>query len=506
MSVLDVGAGAGTYARFRQPEQRWTAIEIWQPSIAQFALEQKYDHVICGDARVVPIAKHDVIILGDVLEHMDVRDAQALVTRCRQAAKYVIVSIPIGHYPQGAFDGNPYEEHVTDDWSVEEVREAFGAPWREHLDKEIVVFVYRQLKICVYAISKNEAQFVERFCASAAQADLVLIADTGSTDDTAERARSCGAQVFDIRVQPWRFDMARDTAMCLIPADVDVCVSLDLDEVLEPGWRQEIERVWQPGTTRLRYKFDWGHNICFYYEKIHARSGYRWHHPVHEYPRADKRIVEKYAHTDLQLVTHLPDPTKSRGQYLNLLRMSVQEDPVCPRNAFYFARELTFYQLWDDAITALQTYLALPGADWENERCYAMRLLGKSFDELGNGAEALRWYRRATAEAPGTREPWVDLAMSCYLKKLWPECLFAAEQALRIKDKEFVYTCDPEVWGYKPHDLAALAAHHLGQNDAALVHGKQAVQLATDEQRQRLEQNVFFYHEATHGPEHRHAA
>lgn len=34
------------------------------------------------------------------------------------------------------------------------------------------------MKIAVYAISKNEEMFVERFCNSAKDADLILIADT----------------------------------------------------------------------------------------------------------------------------------------------------------------------------------------------------------------------------------------------------------------------------------------------------------------------------------------
>ena len=45
------------------------------------------------------------------------------------------------------------------------------------------------MKIAVYAISKNEEQFVKRFCESAKEADLILIADTGSTDGTVEVAK-----------------------------------------------------------------------------------------------------------------------------------------------------------------------------------------------------------------------------------------------------------------------------------------------------------------------------
>jgi glycosyltransferase involved in cell wall biosynthesis len=318
------------------------------------------------------------------------------------------------------------------------------------------------LKIAVYAISKNEEQFVQRFCDSAQDADLILIADTGSTDKTVEKALECGAKVHDICIKPWRFDKARDTALALIPGDFDVCISLDLDEVLEPGWREEIERVWTEQTTRLRYKFDWGCGISFFYEKIHHRHGYHWHHPVHEYPRPDGRIAEVYAQTDMLLVSHHPDPTKSRGQYMPLLELAIKEDPYCPRNAFYHARELTFYDRWEEAIQALNRYLAMPEATWENERCYAMRLLGKAYEETGNGWTAQKWYRLACAEAPNTREPWVDLAMFCYRRSLWTECYSAAKQALQIVDKQAVYTMDPSVWTEKPFDLASLGAWNLG--------------------------------------------
>ena len=69
------------------------------------------------------------------------------------------------------------------------------------------------MKIAVYAISKDEAAFVERFCASAKDADLILIADTGSADETVSLAREHGATVHEICISPWRFDRARDAAL-----------------------------------------------------------------------------------------------------------------------------------------------------------------------------------------------------------------------------------------------------------------------------------------------------
>jgi glycosyltransferase involved in cell wall biosynthesis len=345
------------------------------------------------------------------------------------------------------------------------------------------------MKIAVYAISKNEEQFVKRFCESAKDADLILIADTGSTDNTIKFAKKHGAIVYNIAVTPWRFDIARDTALTLIPKDFDVCISLDLDEILEKGWREEIERVWKDNTTRLRYKFDWGSGISFFYEKIHHRHGYHWHHPVHEYPVPDNRTQEIYAHTDMLLVSHHPDPTKSRGQYLPLLELAVKEDPRCPRNAFYYARELTFYHKWLDAVVALNKYLAMPEATWQNERCYAMRLLGKAYDALGqNGIE---WFKKACVEAPNTREPWIELAESYLAKKMWQECYDAALKALDIKDKALVYTMNPAVWGALPHDLIALSAYNLGMMCEARHHGEIALELEPDNE--RLKTNLEFY-------------
>lgn len=338
------------------------------------------------------------------------------------------------------------------------------------------------MKIAVYAISKNEEKHVKRFCDSAKDADLILIADTGSTDDTVKLAKRHGAKVEHICITPWRFDDARNAALALIPRDIDVCVSLDLDEELQPGWREEIERVWKEGTTRLRYKFDWGAGIAFYYEKIHARHGYRWLHPCHEYP-VPYLIEERYAQTDMLMVIHKPDPTKSRGQYLHLLEMSVKEDPNDPRNAFYYARELSFHRQWAEAIRECERYLALPGANWPNERCYAYRVMSRCYAELGDLDNAIRCARLGVIEAPGTREPWCEIAKLSYQRQQWAECYGAAMSALAIKNRELVYTVDPEVWGALPHDYASIAAWHLGLKEQAIAQAKLALQFSPDDVR-----------------------
>lgn len=347
------------------------------------------------------------------------------------------------------------------------------------------------MKIAVYAISKNEEAFVSRFCQSAKEADYVLIADTGSTDNTVSLAIQNNAVVHEISILPWRFDKARDAALALLPKDIDVCVSLDLDETLQPGWRQEIERVWSDKTTRMRYLYDWGSGIVFHSDKIHKRHGYHWHHPCHETLRADLRTKEEWATTDNLLIVHKPDNTKSRGQYLELLEMSVKEDPLCPRNAFYYARELTFYAQWETGIKALKTYLDNPQAVWVSERSAAMRLLGECYGHLGYTKDSIRWHRLACAECPTEVEPWVGLANEMYRQKDWTGCYTACLNAMGVGNYQKTYLSDPHAGGVKLYDLAAISSHYLGRNQEAVNYGEIALGFSPNDE--RLLKNLTLY-------------
>ena len=501
---LDIGCGLGTYAKLL-PDLTWTGVEVWEPYVHQYNLRSVYPTFHLADARAwQPDGHWDIAVAGDVLEHMTREEAIELFAKLRASADTVIVSIPIGHLPQDDIEGNPYEVHVTEDWSVESVAEAFGKPdwsyvadpqWSDHGLFQVGVFVYcneasraklKKPKICVYAIAKNEAHFIPRFCESAKDADVIVIADTGSTDGLPDVARQHGAIVHDICITPWRFDLARNAALALVPRDVDICISLDIDEMLQPGWREEMERVWLLGkTTRLRYKYEWSPGIQFYYEKIHARHGYRWHHPCHEYPVPDGRIQEDWAHSDMLMVVHGADPHKSRGFYLDLLELSVKEDPHCPRNAFYYARELSFNGRWRDSIDGCKRYLAMPASTWDHERAYAYRVIGKCHVELGEAAEAEKAFHQAASEAPHTREGWCELAMLMYRQGRWEECFAYSMKALKITVRPQVYTVDPSAWGALPHDLASISGWQLGLHELALQQGKQALALCPDDARMR---------------------
>jgi glycosyltransferase involved in cell wall biosynthesis len=347
------------------------------------------------------------------------------------------------------------------------------------------------MKIAVYTVALNEEQFVKRWYESAKNADYLLIADTGSTDKTKEIASELGIEVHSISVAPWRFDDARNAALSLIPSDIDYCISLDMDEILSENWREELEKI-DPKTTRpihrLVTSFDKDGNpgVEFDALRIHARNGHRWKYPIHE-SVSFYGIEEVRQDVDIKIYHH-PDNNKSRGQYLPLLEMAAKEDPSSDRCAHYYARELFYYARYNEAAVEFKRHLELPSAFWKPERCESMRYIAKC--EPDNKEY---WLRLAISECPERREPLVDLAQYFYETQDWHKVKEYSELSLNIKEKFLGYFCESEAWGWKPHDLLALANYNLGNYEEASRHGEIAISLCDD---QRLHDNLGFYHSA----------
>jgi tetratricopeptide (TPR) repeat protein len=356
------------------------------------------------------------------------------------------------------------------------------------------------MRVAVYTVAKNEAKQVQPFTESCRDADLVVIADTGSTDGTPDLLRQAGAVVHSIAVTPWRFDVARTTALALLPADVDVCIKLDLDERLQPGWRAELERAWVPGTTRLRYWYTWNWkapgvpDVVFRSDLIHARAGYIWRYPTHEI--LDNTVPQVIAESELAI--HQFPEAKPRPNDLPLLELAARENR-CSRTLFYLGREHSFRQEWPACQKVLEDYLLLPDARWTPERSHAMRLIGwcrKHQDDL-TGATA--WFLRACAEDPYLRENWLDLAEAFHSASDWSGCYHACERALAIRERPRHYQSFGYAWGARAADLAAVCASFMGMKEKAAEHMR--VALSINPADPRLQSNAKFIMPEAQSPE-----
>ena len=337
-------------------------------------------------------------------------------------------------------------------------------------------------KVCVYGICKNEAKFADRWMQSMGEADEVCVLDTGSDDGTPEKLAALGAVVACAKIRPWRFDVARNQALSLVPEDADICVCTDLDEVFAPGWREKLEKAWAPGAGRARYRYTWSflpdgrEGVVFWLDKIHCRQGYRWKGAVHEilqWQGPGKEPGAVFAE-GIQL-NHYPDREKSRGQYLPLLEIAVREEPENDRNMHYLGREYLYYGRYQEAIDTLKRHLTLKTALWADERCASMRFIARSFEALGDRSQAEQWYLRGIAEAPHLREPWLDYGMYAYKNRDWDLVVWLTERALQIRTRPRTYITEAASWGALPYDLGALGYYYTGRYEKALEQIKKAL-------------------------------
>lgn len=342
------------------------------------------------------------------------------------------------------------------------------------------------MNVWVYAIAKDEARFAARWMQSMAEADGVAVLDTGSTDGTPDILRSLGAVVESRKIEPWRFDTARNESMRLVPPEADVLVCTDLDEILCPGWRRALEDNWREGATTGRYEYVWSFNADgsdgtkFLYEKIHAPGVCRWTHPVHEILSYD--VPKVFCELPIRLEHH-PDGEKSRAGYLPLLEMSVAEDPDDDRNRHYLGREYMFRGRWDDCIRTLREHLAMPRATWTPERAASMRYIARCYAAKGDAERQELWLFRAAMEAPEQREAWLELGRLAYGRGDWRGCVRYLTRCLDIKKRDMSYTSTPEAWGPAPWDMISIAWWKLGERGYAAACAREALKLGGDKER-----------------------
>lgn len=129
--ILDVGAGNGKWGKLIRSwvpgmhanVQRLVALEICSAYAKDYRLADIYDEVLVVDLRQYTgwDNGYDVIILGDVLEHVCRADALKLIGQLRRTTARVYLTVPISKCAQnGSIYKNSHETHL-DQWTHEEL-------------------------------------------------------------------------------------------------------------------------------------------------------------------------------------------------------------------------------------------------------------------------------------------------------------------------------------------------------------------------------------------------
>ncbi len=352
------------------------------------------------------------------------------------------------------------------------------------------------MKICVYAIAKNEIKFIDRWFKSVREADYVCVLDTGSTDGSYEKFCSLNIICKQKKYDFFRFDNARNDSMELIPDDADVCVCVDIDEIFAPGWADKIRKQWTADTMRARYRYTWNFNpdgsegIVFMADKIHANKKFFWTHPVHEVltPNFDG----PYKTIDLNGVQldHRADQTKSRASYLKLLELSVKENPSDDRNMHYLGREYMFNGEYKKAIAELKRHLNNKNATWADERCASLRYIARCYGYLDKPKKQEEFLLRAILQAPYLREPYFELGVFYYERGKFLLAATFLTEMLKITKRDLNYISSPLCWGSLPYDYLSICFAELNDFARAIQYVDKAIELSSEE---RLKQNKQYF-------------
>ena len=124
-TILDVGAGSGTYWNLLGNfYKNMDAVEVFKPNIENYELEKKYREVYNINIKNFKYSNYNIIIFGDVIEHLTVKEAQKVLKYACNHCQEMIVAVPY-MCEQGEYGGNVYEIHKQDDLTKENMLERY---------------------------------------------------------------------------------------------------------------------------------------------------------------------------------------------------------------------------------------------------------------------------------------------------------------------------------------------------------------------------------------------
>lgn len=117
--VLDIGAGAGKYVGLIKEVNGSANIIAIEPDnvyIEDFSLKEKYTDVwnmpIESYLTINPFTNYDIVIFGDVIEHLPKSQGIDVLNRLMYHSKYIICVFPIA-YLQDDWEGHKQEAHIS---------------------------------------------------------------------------------------------------------------------------------------------------------------------------------------------------------------------------------------------------------------------------------------------------------------------------------------------------------------------------------------------------------
>lgn len=241
------------------------------------------------------------------------------------------------------------------------------------------------MKIAFYAPVKNEERMIKEFVnyhlKEMRKGDVFVFADTGSTDSTVAKIKEMQEDGKPVLLfedypkdHPLDFAFLRNYALSKVPADIDIGIALDIDEMfVKEGWRDLVESKFADGIKKVLVHMRWedlseesgvqGKHFIHQRSSIHSMDrSVKWIYPVHECLAFGKGIRTL---TCNDVVTaHLRNAKKERPSYRKLIEDYIASKPRLKKQdrmhvQYIYANELYCAHEKDEAIKQYQKYLKM---------------------------------------------------------------------------------------------------------------------------------------------------
>lgn len=351
----------------------------------------------------------------------------------------------------------------------------------------------KQNKICVYAICKNEIKFIDKWIESMNEADYIVVLDTGSTDGTLEKLQN-DSRITTVKqeiINPWRFDVARNESMKLIPEDANICVCTDMDELFDKGWAEILRTRWDETKHYMAwYKYAWNHDNngnpirVFKYDKIHSRNGWKWMYPIHEgiAPSNSKEVFDPSRVLDVFddiYLHHYQDNSKERSSYLPLLEIRRDENPHDLQTRAHLVHEYLYNSEFQKCIDEVDKTISEFSSELTLEFLGSLYLFkGDAYTGLRDDEKAINTYQKSIEMAPQFAEPHIALATVLMRYNKYTEVINVLKKCLAVANQYYVWfqrgvDCTEDTI----YDLLSCSYFFLGEYDLALANVLKAIKL-----------------------------
>lgn len=351
------------------------------------------------------------------------------------------------------------------------------------------------ITISLCMIVRNEEQVLKRCLESIVNlVDEIIIVDTGSTDNSLEIASSYTSKVYPFT---WIDDFSAARNYSFSKATMDYCMWLDADDVLEELQREKflnVKKTLKKSTDIVMMKyntaFDENDNPTFSYYRerlLKNNKHYVWKGAVHEAIVPVGNVI----YSDVA-ISHKKICKVDSDRNLNIYRKQLEKNKVLePRHQYYYARELYYHALYEEA---LNEFLAFMGTKdgWSENKIEACTLAAYCFYKLEKEEEALRMLLRSFEYDSPRAEVCCDIGKHFMDRSQYHQAIYWYEQALNRKlDNKRSGFILPECYDYIPSLQLCVCYDKLGNASMAEYYNDKAGEFKPNSKQYLINKNYF---------------